>query len=93
MLLGELPSSSLPGLSTYDYEYYVSDAGELSKLVVTCGEENCHGVFHWELGGYAGGQAFFGYALSETLQIGRTGSVPAYRDPRGPDVGGDPRQS
>lgn len=68
-LLGEIPRSSLPGLSTYDYEYFVSRSGELSKLVAKC-DDNCYGIFHWEVGGYAGGQAFFGYAMSDTLQLG-----------------------
>jgi hypothetical protein len=65
-LLGVIQRSSLPGLSGYDYTYTVAEG----VFVDLCGDDKCYGQFDPAIGGYVGGQAFFGYAVSERLQFG-----------------------
>jgi hypothetical protein len=67
LLVGLIDTGNLGNLSSYAYTYNIPDGGTLNVL---CSEDVCHTGFDPAAGAFMGGQAFFGYGMSERLQLG-----------------------
>ncbi len=67
---GLISESQFTGLNSYFYEVTQPSGDQIVACTTKEGTNNCYGLFAPSFGFIAGGKAFVGYALSESMQAG-----------------------
>jgi len=71
LLIGFIDRGNLSTLTSYDYTFRnLASDGNIYDEIAVCNSDLCEGVYGPSVGLVVGGQAFLGYALSETFHLG-----------------------